>query len=74
MPDGRREKRTRERRKAGHSHRLLANIYLDPLDKELEKRGVSFVRYADDIAIFVSSPRQRERILDSVVEWIEERA
>ena len=31
---------------------LLANIYLDPLDKELERREVSFVRYADDIAIF----------------------
>jgi RNA-directed DNA polymerase len=33
----------------------LANIYLDPLDKELESRGLAFVRYADDIAIFASS-------------------
>lgn len=50
---------------------LLANIYLDPLDKELEKRGLSFVRYADDIAIFTSSPRSAERILESVVKWLE---
>lgn len=49
---------------------LLANIYLDPLDKELERRGLSFVRYADDIAIFASSPRSAERILQSVVEWL----
>ena len=50
---------------------LLANIYLDPLDKELEKRGLSFVRYADDIAIFVSSERSARRVLESVTEWIE---
>ena len=50
---------------------LLANIYLDPLDKELEKRGLSFVRYADDIAIFVSSQRSAERVKTSVISWIE---
>jgi RNA-directed DNA polymerase len=50
---------------------LLANIYLDPLDKELEKRGLSFVRYADDIAIFVASPRSAERVKESVIAWIE---
>ena len=49
---------------------LLANIYLDALDKELERRGLSFVRYADDIAIYVSSPRAAERILESVIEWL----
>ena len=49
---------------------LLANIYLDPLDKELEKRGLAFVRYADDIAIFASSQRSAERILESVVKWL----
>lgn len=49
---------------------LLANIYLDPLDKELEKRGLSFVRYADDIAIFASSPRAAERLLEGVVKWL----
>lgn len=47
------------------------NIYLDPLDKELEQRGLAFVRYADDIAIFASSQRSAQRIYESVVEWIE---
>jgi len=37
---------------------LLANVHLDPLDKELEQRGLSFARDADDIAIFVSSEQQ----------------
>jgi RNA-directed DNA polymerase len=50
---------------------LLANIYLDPLDKELETRKVSFVRYADDIAIYASSERSAARILESVSKWIE---
>ena len=50
---------------------LLANIYLDPLDKELEARGLSFVRYADDIAIFASSERAAIRILERVIQWIE---
>jgi len=50
---------------------LLANIYLHPLDAELEKRELSFVRYADDVAIFCSSPRAAERVLASVTQWIE---
>ena len=50
---------------------LLANIYLQPLDEELAGRGVAFVRYADDIAIFAGSERAAKRILASVVEWIE---
>lgn len=50
---------------------LLANIYLHPLDAELEKRGLSFVRYADDVAIFCASPRAAERVLASVTQWIE---
>lgn len=49
---------------------LLANVYLDPLDKELESRGVAFVRYADDIAIFARSERAAQRILESIVEWL----
>lgn len=50
---------------------LLANIYLHPLDCELSRRGVSVVRYADDIAIFAGSARSAQRILASVVKWIE---
>jgi group II intron reverse transcriptase/maturase len=50
---------------------LLANIYLDDLDKELEKRGLSFSRYADDCNIYVKSRRAAERVLEKVTQWIE---
>ncbi len=49
----------------------MANITLHPLDRELEKRGLSFVRYADDIAIFCSSERSAARVEASVIAWIE---
>jgi len=70
-PDGSRYKRGKGTPQGGPLSPLLANIYLDPLDKELERRGLSFMRYADDIAIFVTSPRAAERVLASVTEWIE---
>ena len=70
-PDGSRCKRGKGTPQGGPLSPLLANIYLDPLDKELERRGLSFVRYADDIAIFVSSPRAAERVLASIADWIE---
>jgi group II intron reverse transcriptase/maturase len=50
---------------------LLANIMLDDLDKELEKRGHCFVRYADDITIYVKSQRAGERVLLSIRKFIE---
>ena len=50
---------------------LLANIYLDALDKELERRGHSFCRYADDCNIYVGSQAAAERTLVSVQAWIE---
>jgi RNA-directed DNA polymerase len=71
MPDGRQERRSKGTPQGGPLSPLLANIYLDPLDKELEKRGLSFVRYADDVAIFVSSARAAERVKTSVIAWIE---
>jgi len=49
---------------------LLANIYLDALDKELEGRGHAFCRYADDCNIYVSSQTAAERVLVSVSQWI----
>ena len=49
---------------------LLANIYLDALDRELEERGLAFCRYADDCNIYVSSPRAAERVLESLTAWI----
>ncbi len=45
---------------------LLSNIVLDTLDKELENRGHSFVRYADDFSIFVRSQKASERVKGSI--------
>lgn len=50
---------------------MLANIYLDALDKELERRGHSFCRYADDCNIYVGSQTAAERTLTSIQGWIE---
>lgn len=50
---------------------LLANIYLDALDKELERRGHQFCRYADDANIYVGSGAAAERTLASIRNWIE---
>lgn len=50
---------------------LLSNIVLDELDKELEKRGHKFVRYADDCNIYVKSKRAGERTMASVQQFIE---
>jgi group II intron reverse transcriptase/maturase len=50
---------------------ILSNILLDKLDKELESRGHRFVRYADDICVFVKSNRGAERVLNSVSTYIE---
>lgn len=52
---------------------LLANIYLDELDKELEKRGHRFARYADDLVILCKSKRSAQRTLKSVTRFIEGR-
>ena len=51
---------------------LLANIYLDALDRELEQRGLAFSRYADDCNIYVGSRRAAERVLESLTQWIKE--
>ena len=50
---------------------MLANIYLDALDKELERRGHCFCRYADDANIYVGSQAAAERTLASIQGWIE---
>ena len=49
---------------------LLSNIVLDDLDKELEKRGHCFVRYADDFSIYVRSQKAGERVKDSISAFI----
>ena len=50
---------------------LLSNIILDELDKELEKRGHRFCRYADDCNIYVKSERAGERVMQSITDFIE---
>ena len=50
---------------------LLSNIVLDELDKELEKRKHSFVRYADDVSVYVSSEASANRVKNSITEYIE---
>ena len=50
---------------------LLSNIMLDELDKELEKRGHRFCRYADDCNIYVKSKRSGERVMENITRFIE---
>ncbi len=52
---------------------MLSNIVLDELDKELEKRELRFVRYADDCVIFVRSERAGKRVMKSVSRFIEKK-
>ena len=52
---------------------LMSNIVLDELDKELEKRGLCFVRYADDCVIFVRSERAGNRVMESISRFIEKK-
>ncbi len=50
---------------------LLSNIYLDDLDRELEKRGHRFVRYADDCNVYVKSERAGHRMMESLSRFLE---
>ena len=52
---------------------LLANIYLNQLDKELESRGLRFTRYADDVLICVKSEVAANRVMASVTKWLKEK-
>lgn len=71
MLDGKVEKRNKGVPQGSPLSPLLANIYLDQLDKELEWRGLSFCRYADDVSIYVGSERSAKRVLGSLTQWIE---
>lgn len=55
----------------GNLSPLLSNIMLNELDKELTKRGLRFVRYADDCNIYVKSKRAAERVMESITKFIE---
>jgi len=52
---------------------LLSNIVLDELDRELERRGLEFCRFADDSNIFVRTPKAAERVMASIGGYIEKR-
>ena len=55
----------------GNLSPLLSNIYLNELDKELERRGLHFARYADDCVIFVKTEFSAERVMRNIVTFIE---
>ena len=55
----------------GNLSPLLSNIMLNELDKELEGRGLNFVRYADDCVITVKSRASAKRVMESITNWIE---
>jgi RNA-directed DNA polymerase len=71
MVHGRLQKTRKGVPQGGPLSPLLANILLDDLDKELEKRGHRFVRYADDFSILVKSQRSGERVMTSVQKFLE---
>lgn len=70
LPDGCRVRSEEGTPQGGPLSPLLANIYLDQLDKELERRGLRHVRYADDCNIYVGSRKAAERVLENMAEWI----
>ena len=71
LEDGRVRRGTRGAPQGGPLSPLLANLYLDRLDREMESRGLAFVRYADDVTVYAKSPRSAERSYARLVDWIE---
>jgi RNA-directed DNA polymerase len=71
LPDGTREATPTGVPQGGPLSPLLANIMLDDLDHELEKRGHRFARYADDFLIVVKSKHAAERVMASISGYIE---
>jgi RNA-directed DNA polymerase len=73
MPEGHLESTVQGVPQGGPLSPLLANVMLDPLDKELEKRGLRFARYADDFLILVKSGRAARRVMASIIRFVEQR-
>lgn len=73
MPDGTSVATTEGTPQGGPLSPLLSNIVLNELDMELERRGLRFVRYADDCNIFVASPRSGLRVMAGISGFLEKR-
>ena len=73
MSDGLIEQRTAGTPQGGPLSPLLSNIVLDELDRELESRGHRFCRYADDCNIYVRSEEAGNRVMASIIEYIEKK-
>lgn len=71
MKKGRYEETSKGTPQGGNLSPLLSNIMLNELDKELERRGLHFVRYADDCVIAVGSSAAANRVMHTVTSWIE---
>ena len=73
MPDGVVVSSTEGTPQGGPLSPLLSNIVLDELDREIDQRGLRFVRYADDCNIYVRSERAGRRVMASITQFIERR-
>ncbi len=71
MTDGKIEARSKGTPQGSPLSPVLSNIILDELDTELEKRGHKFVRYADDLSIYVRSMKSAKRVEESIFKFIE---
>ena len=73
MPDGTRVSTDEGTPQGGPLSPLLSNVVLDEFDKELARRGLRFVRYADDCNIFVRSERAGQRVMSSIRKFLQSR-
>lgn len=73
LPDGTFEATAEGVPQGGPLSPLLANVVLDPLDKELERRGHRFARYADDFLVMVKSAKAAQRVKESLTRFIEKK-
>lgn len=73
MVKGKYEATTKGTPQGGNLSPLLSNIMLNELDQELERRGLHFVRYADDCVITVGSSAAANRVMATVTKWIEKK-
>jgi len=73
MPQGLRVATTQGTPQGGPLSPLLSNVVLDELDWEISRRGLRFVRYADDFNVYVDSQRAAQRVMASLTRFIEQR-